>query len=95
MLSSREERGSLERRQKRYARYREVMELHRQGISERAIARALSINRATLRKFIGAGTRSPSAPHIRELAASSSPIFLTSTAVGQKGAKTPYSCGAR
>jgi hypothetical protein len=95
MLSSREERGSLERRQKRYARYHEVMELHRQGISERAIARALSINRATVRKFIGAGTRSPSAPHIRELAASSSPIFLTSTAVGQKGVKTPYSCGAR
>lgn len=65
MLSSKEERGSLERRQKRYARYAEVMELHRQGISERGIARALSINRATVRKFIGAGTFPERAPHKR------------------------------
>ena len=65
MLSSREERGSLERRQKRYARYREVMELHRQGSSERAIARALSINRATVRRFIAAGTFPERAPHKR------------------------------
>ncbi len=65
MVSSREERGSLERRQKRYARYREVMELHRQGVSERGIARALSINRATVRKFIGAGTFPERAAHKR------------------------------
>lgn len=65
MLSSREERGSLERRQKRYARYREVLELHRQGVSERGIARALSINRATVRKFIGAGTFPERAPRKR------------------------------
>jgi hypothetical protein len=95
MLSSREERGSLQRRQKRYARYCEVMELHRQGVSERGIARALSINRATVRKFIGAGTFPERASHKRVPAASSIPMFLTSTAVGQKGATTPYSCGAR
>ena len=65
MLSSREERGSLECRQKRYARYCEVMELHRQGISERGIARGLSINRVTVRKFIGAGTFPERAPHKR------------------------------
>jgi transposase len=65
MLSSREERGSLKRRQKRYARYCEVVQLHRQGVSERAIARALSINRATVRKFIGAGTFPERAPHKR------------------------------
>jgi transposase len=65
MLSSREERGSLERRQKRYARYRDVMELHRHGVSERGIARALSINRATVRKFIGAGTFPERASHKR------------------------------
>jgi transposase len=65
MLSSREERGSLEHRQKRYARYCEVMESHRQGVSERGIARALSINRATVRKFIGAGTFPERAPHKR------------------------------
>ncbi len=63
MLSSREERGSLQRRQKRYARYCEVMESHRQGVSERGIARALSINRATVRKFIGAGTFPERASH--------------------------------
>jgi len=65
MLSSREERGSLQRRQKRYARYRDVMELHRQGVSRRGITRALSINRATVRKFIGAGTFPERAPHKR------------------------------
>jgi transposase len=65
MLSSGEERGSLERRQKRYARYAEAMKLHRQGISERAIARALSINRATVRRFIGADTFPERAPHKR------------------------------
>jgi transposase len=63
MLSSREERGSLERRQKRYARYREVMKLHLQGVSQRGIARALSINRATVRKFIGAVAFPERAPH--------------------------------
>lgn len=65
MLSSREERGSLERRQKRYARYAEVRELHRRGISERGIARVLSMNRATVRKFIGAATFPERAPHKR------------------------------
>jgi transposase len=54
MLSSRNEAEKQARRQKRYARYLEVMELHKQGISERAIARTLSINRATVRKFIHA-----------------------------------------
>ena len=54
MLSSREEAEKRTRRQKRYARYLEVMELHKQGVSERAISRALSINRATVRKFIHA-----------------------------------------
>jgi transposase len=54
MLSSRDEGEKRARRQKRYARYLEVMELHSQGVSERGIARALSINRATVRKFIHA-----------------------------------------
>jgi transposase len=54
MLSSREEAEKLARRQKRYARYLKVMELYGQGVSERAISRALSINRATVRKFVHA-----------------------------------------
>ncbi len=54
MLSSRDEAEKQARRQKRYARYLEVLQLHSQGTSERAIARALSINRATVRKFIHA-----------------------------------------
>lgn len=54
MLSSREEREGQARREKRYARYQEVMELHQRGLSQRAIAKALSINRATVRKFINA-----------------------------------------
>ncbi len=54
MLSSRDEAEKQARRKKRYARYLEAIELHKQGISERAIARTLSINRATERKFIPA-----------------------------------------
>jgi transposase len=54
MLSSRDEVEKRTRRQKRYARYLEVMELHKQGVSERGISRALSINRTTVRKFIHA-----------------------------------------
>src|SRR5215218_5766547 len=42
-----------------------VMQLHRHGVSERGIARALSINRATVRKFIGAGTFPERASHKR------------------------------
>jgi transposase len=54
MLSSRDEAEKLARRQKRYARYLKVMELYGQGLSERAISRALCINRATVRKFVHA-----------------------------------------
>jgi transposase len=54
MLSSREAAEKLARRQKRYARYLKVMELYGQGVSERGISRALSINRATVRKFVHA-----------------------------------------
>ncbi len=54
MLPSRDEGEKRARREKRYARYLEVMELHRQGVSERGISRALGINRATVRKFVHA-----------------------------------------
>lgn len=54
MLSSRDEGEKLARRQTRYACYLEVIGLHNRGLSERNIARALSINRATVRKFIHA-----------------------------------------
>jgi hypothetical protein len=52
MLSSRVEGEKRARREKRYARFLEVLQLHSQGISERAIA--LSIKRATVRTFIHA-----------------------------------------
>jgi DNA-binding NarL/FixJ family response regulator len=51
MLSSGDESEKRARCEKCCARYLEVMGLHRQGVSERAIARALAINRATVRKF--------------------------------------------
>jgi transposase len=63
MLSSREEREGRTRREKRYARYQEVMELHQSGLSQRAIAKALGINRATVRKFIHADVFPERAPH--------------------------------
>jgi transposase len=52
MLSSRDEAEKLARRQNRYTRYLKVMELYGQGVSERGISRTLSINRATVRKFV-------------------------------------------
>jgi transposase len=52
MLSSKEEGEKQLRRQNRYERYLRVIELCQQGLSERAIARTLSINRATVRKFL-------------------------------------------
>lgn len=52
MLSSKEEGEKQVCRQNRYERYLKVIELHRQGLSERAIARTWAINRATVRKFL-------------------------------------------
>ena len=95
MLSSREERGSLERRQKRYARYREVMEPHRRGVSERGISRALSINRATVRKFIGAATFPERASRKRAGSILDPYIPYIHRRWTEKGATTPYSCGER
>jgi transposase len=62
MLSSRDEAEKLARRQKRYARYLKVRELYGQGVSERGISRALSINRATVRKFVHADAFPERAP---------------------------------
>jgi len=53
-LSSRDKREKRARREKRYSRYLEATELHRQSISEWGIARALSINRVTVRTFVHA-----------------------------------------
>ncbi len=52
MLSSKEDTEKQLNRQKRYVRYLKVIELHGQGLSERAISRTLSINRGTVRKFL-------------------------------------------
>ena len=52
MLSSKEDAEKQLNRQMRYDRYLKVIELHGQGLSERAISRTLSINRGTVRKFL-------------------------------------------
>lgn len=52
MLSSKTDAEKQKRRRKRYERYLKVVELHDQGLSERAIAETLHINRGTVRKFI-------------------------------------------
>src|SRR5579883_2952223 len=46
---------SRERRQRRWDRYQNVMELHRNGLSIRAIARRLGLNRGTVRSWIRTG----------------------------------------
>jgi transposase len=46
---------SQARRARRVQRYERVLELHRQGVSQRAIARRLGMNRCTVRRFLRAG----------------------------------------
>lgn len=52
MLSSKTDTEKQAHRQKRYERYLKVIELHKQGLSERAITKTLRINRGTVRKFL-------------------------------------------
>lgn len=52
MLSSKTDAEKQAHRRKRYERYLKVIELHEQGLSERAITRTLCINRGTVRKFL-------------------------------------------
>lgn len=47
------ERTKVLSRNKRLARYEEVMALHREGVSQRAIARQLQLSRNTVRHYIG------------------------------------------
>ena len=48
--------ASQERRAKRLARYEQVVQLHQQGVEQRAIARRLGVARATVAHYIRAGT---------------------------------------
>jgi len=94
MLSSRDEAEKRARRQKRYVRYLEVMELHKQGVSERGITRALSINRATVRRFIHADGFPERTPK-KSSGSILIPTSLTSIDASLKDAKMPCSCGVR
>jgi transposase len=53
-----------ERRQRRLERYRQVRELHQQGVSFRAIGRRLGINRATARRLAQAESLPERAPRL-------------------------------
>ncbi|MCC7292441.1 MAG: ISL3 family transposase [Phycisphaerales bacterium] len=44
------------RRSRRLARYEQVLELHRQGVSQRTIARQIGLNRETVERYIRADT---------------------------------------
>lgn len=92
MLYSKEEGEKQLRRHNRYERYLKVVELHRQGLSERAIARALSINRATVRKFLHSDGF-PERAATKEKAVSSIPTYRTYTADGPRAARMPTSSG--
>jgi transposase len=46
---------SQERRQRRFERYEQVIELHQRGTSRRAIASQLGLNRKTVRRWLRAG----------------------------------------
>jgi transposase len=62
---TRQSRLQKQRRENRLARYKEVIELHRQGASVRAIARTLQLSRNTVTKYVRAEAfpeRRPSSP---------------------------------
>jgi hypothetical protein len=74
-------------RDKRYARYEEVMALHRAGMGLRAIARQLRISRKVVRRFVA----SPCFPERAEgtgqhynKKSKLAPIFLTSASAGHR-----------
>lgn len=52
---TRTQRLSRERRQRRFERYQQALALHQRGISKRAIARQLGLNRKTVRHWLRAG----------------------------------------
>jgi len=52
---TRAEKQCQERRQRRLERYNQVLELHRQGMSQKAISRTLQMERKTIRRFIRSG----------------------------------------
>jgi transposase len=54
MLSSRSERESEQNREKRYARYLQVIKLRKQGLAMHIIARSLKMSRMTVRRYIEA-----------------------------------------
>jgi len=56
MLSSRSAHERQHNRAKRYARYCQVLELYRQGVSQKQIAHTLGMHTMTVRTFIRAGT---------------------------------------
>jgi transposase len=56
---------SQQRRARRYVRYEEVRQLHRQGMSLKAIAAQVSLDRKTVRKYIAAETFPERQPRAR------------------------------
>ncbi|MFQ5502670.1 MAG: ISL3 family transposase, partial [Phycisphaerae bacterium] len=54
--STRDQKITQVRRARRLERYRRVVELHRQGVSHRAIGRRLGLHRRTVAKYLRAGT---------------------------------------
>ncbi len=53
---TREEQDQAASQARRRERYEQVIELHRQGVSQRAIGKQLGLNRETVRRYIRAGT---------------------------------------
>jgi transposase len=57
--------GQPQRRARRYARYEEVRQLHRQGMCLKAIGTQLGLDRKTVRKYIAAETFPEAQPRVR------------------------------
>jgi transposase len=93
MLSSKEEGEKQLRRQNRYERYLKVIELHRQGLSERAIARTLTINRATVRKFLRSDGFPERASNKRRGSILDAYTYRMYTTDGPRAATTPTNSG--
>lgn len=74
---TRNERDKQRRRDARNARYDEVVALHKQGLSLRQIARTLGRSRATVRRFVRAGTFPERAAGARRYRPSSLDLYQT------------------
>jgi len=80
-----------EHREKRKSLYDAVVAAHRRGLSRRAIANQLGLNRTTVRRYLRAAEFPERAPRHARPDLNSTPTETIWKSVGQKAATMPHS----